>query len=115
MWLNTTSLKLPIVPSGALVWQPLRFSVVLSEDHRVTLKYRYPQSSVRKQLVRHVIDSSGWRHTRRVTFPGGARHAAANQHIVSGAPPFAVPRLAPTTRSALPPLAPTLTNKLLDV
>ena len=42
----------------------------------------------KKQLVRHVIDSSGWRHTRRVTFPGGARHAATNQHIAPSAPPL---------------------------
>ena len=36
----------------------------------------------------HVIVSSGWRHTRRVTFPGGARHAATNQHIAPSAPPL---------------------------
>ena len=34
------------------------------------------------QLVRHVIDSSCWRHTRRVTFPGGARHAATTQRVL---------------------------------
>ena len=43
-------------------------------------------SKVQKKKSRdHVIVSSGWRHTRRVTFPGGARHAATNQRIALGA------------------------------
>ena len=43
------------------------------------------QVSPLKKSRDHVIVSSGWRHTRRVTFPGGARHAATNQRIALGA------------------------------
>jgi hypothetical protein len=39
----------------------------------------------KKKSRDHVIVSSGWRHTRRVTFPGGARHVATNQRIALGA------------------------------
>ena len=54
------------------------------------LKYRASRRAhsrviFKKKSRDHVIVSSGWRHTRRVTFPGGARHAATNQRIALGA------------------------------